>query len=67
MNGGWTEYVLLWTFFKDSFETYKTFPWCIITEFECKVDVGNHKLGTFSESVFLNYWITTTKNIVNIL
>ena len=44
MNGGWTEYVLLWTFFKDSFETYKTFPWCIITEFECKLDVGNHKL-----------------------
>ena len=36
-----------------SFETYK-FPRCIITEFECKVDVQNHELwvGTFSEMFF---------------
>ena len=42
---------ILW----DSFETYKTFPRYIITEFECKVDVQNHEfwVGTFSESVFL--------------
>ena len=30
---------------KDSFETYKTFPRCIITELECKVDVQNHEFG----------------------
>ena len=29
---------------KDSFETYKTFPRWIITEFECKVDVQNRPL-----------------------
>jgi len=29
---------------KDSFETYKTFPRFIITEFERKVDVQNHEL-----------------------
>ena len=28
-----------------SFETYKTFPRCIITEFERKVDVLNHEFG----------------------
>ena len=28
---------------KVSFETYKTFPRCIITEFERKVDVQNHE------------------------
>ena len=31
--------------FYDSFETYKTFPWYIITEFERKVDVQNHEFG----------------------
>ena len=29
--------------FQKSFETYKTFPRCIITEFERKVDVQNHQ------------------------
>jgi hypothetical protein len=29
-------------FFK---ETFETFPRCIITEFECRVDVQNHKFG----------------------
>ena len=29
----------------DSFETYKTFSRCIITEFECIVDVQNHEFG----------------------
>ena len=29
---------------QDSFETYKTFPRCIITEFECIVDIQNHEL-----------------------
>jgi len=28
-----------------SFETYKTYPRCIITEFECKVNVQNHEFG----------------------
>ena len=31
--------------FYDSFETYKKFPRSIINEFECKVDVLNHKFG----------------------
>ena len=30
---------------KDSFETYKTFPRCKITEIEPKVDVQNHEFG----------------------
>ena len=30
---------------QDSFETYKTFPRCIISEFEWKVDVQNHEFG----------------------
>ena len=30
---------------KDSFETYKTFPRCIITEFECIADVQNREFG----------------------
>ena len=30
---------------KDSFETYKTFTRCIITEFECIVDVQNPEFG----------------------
>ena len=36
------------------FETYKTFLRCIITEFECKVDVQNHKFGwvRFQNRVF---------------
>ena len=29
----------------DSFETYKKFPQCIISEFERKVDVQNHEFG----------------------
>ena len=29
----------------DSFETYKTFPRCKVTEFERKVDVQNHEFG----------------------
>jgi len=29
----------------DSFETYKTFPRCISTEYERKVDVLNHEFG----------------------
>jgi len=29
--------------FWDSFETYKTFQRCIITEFACKVDVKNYE------------------------
>ena len=29
----------------DSFETYKTLPRCIITEFERKVDVQNPEFG----------------------
>ena len=29
----------------DSFETNKTFPRCIITEFKSKIDVQNHELG----------------------
>ena len=33
---------MLWT---NSFEAYKTFPRCIITEFECIVDVQNHEFG----------------------
>ena len=33
------------SFFSDSNETYKTFPRCIITEFECKVDVQNREIG----------------------
>ena len=32
---------ILW----DSFETYETFPRCIISEFECIVDVQNHEFG----------------------
>jgi len=31
--------------FYDSFETPKTFPQSIITEFECKVDVKNYEFG----------------------
>ena len=31
--------------FYDSFDTYKTFPRCIIAEFERKADVQNHELG----------------------
>ena len=30
---------------KDSFETYKTFPGCLVTEFEWKVGVKNHEFG----------------------
>ena len=30
---------------QDSIEIYKTFPRCIITEFECIVDVHNHEFG----------------------
>ena len=30
-------------FFK---ETFETFPRCIITEFECRVDVQNHEWNT---------------------
>ena len=30
---------------KDSFETYKTFPRCMITEFKCIVDVQIHEFG----------------------
>ena len=29
---------------KDSFETYKTLEWCIITEFERQVDFQNHPI-----------------------
>ena len=38
----------------DLFETYKTFPRCIITEFECIVDVQNHEFGwiRFQNRVF---------------
>ena len=32
-------------FVYDSFERYKKFARCIITEFECKVDVQNHEFG----------------------
>ena len=44
---------ILW----DSFETYQTFPRCIITEFECIVDVQNHEFGwtRFQNLFFLNY------------
>ena len=40
---------------QDSFETYKTFPRCIITEFEWKVDFQNHEFGwgTLPESFFI--------------
>ena len=39
---------------QDSFETYKTFPQCIITEFEYIVDVQNHEFGwvSFQNRVF---------------
>jgi len=30
---------------QDLFEKYKTFPRCIITKFECTVDVKNHEFG----------------------
>ena len=30
---------------QDSFEANETFPRCIISEFECKVDVQNHEFG----------------------
>ena len=32
-------------FFYESFETYKTFPRCKITEFERKVGSQNHQFG----------------------
>ena len=42
--------------FQDSFETYQTFPLCIITEFERKVDVKNHPFQwlSFEKRVFKN-------------
>ena len=57
MYGGLTEYAVLWTHFQDSFETYKTFPQCVITEFEYKVDVQNNEFGwvRFQNRFFLNY------------
>ena len=33
---------ILW----DSFETYKTFQRCLITDFECIFDGQNHKFGS---------------------
>ena len=33
------------TSFGDLFMSYKTFPRCIITEYDCKVDVQNHEFG----------------------
>ena len=55
-------------FFKDSFETYKTCPLCIITEFECKVYVQNHEFGwvRFQNRFFINCEQTMTKNRVKI-
>ena len=40
---------------QDSFETYKTFPRCIIAEFEHKADVQNYEFGgvRFQNSFFL--------------
>ena len=40
---------------QDSFETYKTFPRCKITEIERKVDVQNYEFGgvRFQNSFFL--------------
>ena len=32
---------------QDSFDTYKTFPRCKITEIERQVDVQNHKFGGY--------------------
>ena len=42
---------------QDSFEIYKIFPRCIITEFECIVDVQNHEFGwvRFQNRFFKNY------------
>ncbi len=34
MYGSLTQNVVLWKMLQESFETYKTFPRCIITEFE---------------------------------
>ena len=46
MSGGGTENAVNCEhIFQDSFETNKTFPRCIITKFECKVDIRNHKFG----------------------
>ena len=55
--------------FQDSFETYQTFPLCIITEFERKVDVKNHPFGQlgFENRFFKNYQITVAKNVTTIL
>ena len=52
-----------------SFETYKTFPQCIISEFEYIVDAQNHEFGWLGlqNRFFLNYKITTTKNKVTII
>ncbi len=49
----------------DSFETYETFPRCIITGFECIVDAKNHEFGwiRFQNRVFFNYLITTMKKL----
>ena len=40
---------------KRLFETYKTFTRCIITEFECLVNVQNHEFGwvRFQNKLFL--------------
>ena len=41
----------------DSFKTYKTCPRCIITEFECIVNIQNHEFGwvRFQNRLFFIY------------
>ena len=47
MYGSLTENVVLWKILQESFETYKTFPRCIITEIDCIVDIQNNELGGY--------------------
>ena len=57
------------TFFKDSFETHKTFPRSIITEFEYIVDVQNHEFHHHHEfqNSFFKLLNNAGKNVNKIL
>ena len=45
---------------QDSFETYKPFLWCIITEFDRKVDYQNHLFGWKRfENSFLKFYFSS--------
>ena len=51
--------------FWDSFEANKTFPRCIITEFECKVDVQNHEFGWVRFEILLDIHVCMFRDEMN--